>query len=235
VRSERTSVAPRSAPRAPARGLADPAEQVALVARAKRGALLRVHRHQLRAEDLEECFSQATLELLAAVRAGRRLSGSAHLANALEQRFLSRVRDRRRAVSGRSPLQAALEDALPLGGFGEREVEISDPRADVHHLVARRMDLERLLAVAPGLSSDQRLVLRCQVGGVGRAEFCRHYGWSFEKYRKVAQRGRARLRALMGPEPDVVRVGRLLARRPPAGKLAEGHTSDVPDGASASE
>jgi len=171
-----------------------------LVARAKRGALLRAHRHRLRAEDLEECFSQATLELLAAVRAGRRLSGTAHLVNALEQRFLSRVRDRRRAVGGRSPLQAALEDALPLGGFGEREVEISDPRADVHELVVRRMDLERLLAVAPGLSSDQRLVLRHQVRGGSRAEFCRCYGWSFEKYRKVAQRGRARLGALMESE-----------------------------------
>jgi DNA-directed RNA polymerase specialized sigma24 family protein len=190
---------PLSIASGPTRGAVDPAEQVALVARAKRGALLRAHRHRLRAEDLEECLSQATLELLAAVRAGRRLSGSVHLANALEQRFLSRVRDRRRALGGRSPLQAALEDALPLGGFGEREVEISDPRADIHQLVARRMELERLLAVASGLSRDQRLVLRHQVCGGSRAEFCRDYGWSFEKYRKVAQRGRAHLRALMEP------------------------------------
>jgi DNA-directed RNA polymerase specialized sigma24 family protein len=181
-------------------GCGDPAEQVALVARAKRGALLRAHRHRLRAEDLEECFAQATLELLAAVRAGRRLSGAVHLANALEQRFLSRVHDRRRALGGRSPLQAALEDALPLGGFGEREVEISDPRAEVHQLVARRMELERLLDVAPGLSSDQRLVLAYQISGVRRVEFCRRYGWSFEKYRKVAQRARTRLRALMEAE-----------------------------------
>ncbi len=197
----RSSAPPRAAtPRWSASGLTDPAEQVALVARAKRGALLRVHRHRLRTEDLEECFSQATLELLAAVRSGRRLSGAAHLANALEQRFLSRVRDRRRALGGRSPLQAALEDALPLGGSGEREVEISDPRADVHQLVVRRMELERLLDVASGLSADQRLVLAHQVAGVGRAEFCRQYGWSFEKYRKVAQRARARLGALMDSE-----------------------------------
>jgi DNA-directed RNA polymerase specialized sigma24 family protein len=201
VRPELSLAAPpSSAPSVSARGFADPAEQVALVARAKRGALLRAHRHRLRDEDLEECFSQATLELLAAVRAGRRLSGAAHLANALEQRFLSRIRDRRRAVGGRSPLQAALEDALPLGGFGEREVELSDPRADVHQLVVRRIDLERLLAVASDLSSDQRLVLRHQVCGGSRAEFCQCYGWSFEKYRKVAQRGRARLRALMESE-----------------------------------
>jgi hypothetical protein len=181
---------------------ADPAEQVALVARAKRRALLRAHRHRLRPEELEECFAQATLELLAAVRDGRRLSGSAHLANALEQRFLSRVLDRQRAVRGRSPLQAALEDALPIGGCGEREVEIGDPRVDVHELVARRIELERLLAVAPRLSRDQRLVLAHQVLGGARAEFCRDHGWSFEKYRKVAQRGRARLRALIDEQPD---------------------------------
>jgi DNA-directed RNA polymerase specialized sigma24 family protein len=231
VRPERSRAAPRFATLGQfERGLVDPAEQVALVARAKRGALLRVHRHRLRAEDLEECFSQATLELLAAVRAGRWLSGS-HLANALEQRFLSRVRDRRRALGGRSPLQAALEDALSLSGCGEREVEISDPRAEVHQLVARRIDLERLLDVAPGLSTDQRLVLAHQVAGGGRAEFCRHYGWSFEKYRKVAQRGRLRLRALMDPEARVQRPGRL-----PVGPVfAATHIGDVPTGDGRSE
>ncbi len=36
---------------------------------------------------------------------GRRFSSREHLANALEQRFLSRVLDRRRAVAGRSPMQ----------------------------------------------------------------------------------------------------------------------------------
>jgi hypothetical protein len=43
---------------------------VAHVARAKRELLLRVHRHRLRREDLEDCFSQATLELLANARRG---------------------------------------------------------------------------------------------------------------------------------------------------------------------
>jgi len=38
------------------------------------------------------------------------------------------------------------------------------------------------------------------VSGVRRIEFCQRYGWSFEKYRKVAQRARARLRALMEAE-----------------------------------
>jgi DNA-directed RNA polymerase specialized sigma24 family protein len=185
------------AERAFSRGPADPAEQVALVARAKRETLLRAYRYRLRGEDLEDCYSQATLELLAAVRAGRRFSGRAHLANALEQRFVSRVQDRRRALGGRSPLQASLEGAIPLGVPGSREVELRDPRAEVHPLVARRLELERLPALARSLTPDQRLVLACQVAlDMDRAEFCGRFGWSFEKYRKVAQRARARLRAL---------------------------------------
>jgi DNA-directed RNA polymerase specialized sigma24 family protein len=176
---------------------ADPAEQVALVARARRDGLLRAHRHRLRPEDLEDCLSQATLELLGRVRGGQRFSDRVHLANVLEQRFLSRVYDRRRALSGRSPLQAALECALPLGGPGEHEVEVVDPRAEVHPLAASRLDLRRVAEVAFALTPDQRLVLACQVAlGMDRAEFCRRYGWSFEKYRKVAQRARARLRTL---------------------------------------
>ncbi|MGA2320810.1 MAG: hypothetical protein ABSG95_08700 [Solirubrobacteraceae bacterium] len=43
---------------------------MALVARSRRELLLRVHRHRLRAEDLEDCYSQATFELLAASRRG---------------------------------------------------------------------------------------------------------------------------------------------------------------------
>jgi DNA-directed RNA polymerase specialized sigma24 family protein len=174
---------------------------VALVARAKRAGLLRAHRRLLRREDLEDCLSQAVLELLAGARGGRRFANRAHLEHALEQRFLSRVRDRRRALRGRSPLQAALEGALPLGGSGEREVEVLDPRAEVHPLVLRRMELRQVGELAPRLSPDQRLVLACQVAvGMERAEFCERFGWSFEKYRKVAQRGRARLRGLVEAE-----------------------------------
>jgi hypothetical protein len=42
----------------------DPAEVVARVAASRRDRLLRVHRRRLRFEDLEDCYSQATLELL---------------------------------------------------------------------------------------------------------------------------------------------------------------------------
>jgi DNA-directed RNA polymerase specialized sigma24 family protein len=177
----------------------DPAEQVALVARAKREILLRAHRHRLRREDLEDCLSQATLELVARARTGHDFSGTAHLANALEQRFLSRIVDRRRALAGRSPMQTALEGAMPLDGLGEQQAELIDLHADVERIVLMRWELRRLQQAACQLTGDQRLVLGSQIAlDMDRAEFCRRTGWSFEKYRKVAQRGRARLRVLMG-------------------------------------
>jgi DNA-directed RNA polymerase specialized sigma24 family protein len=150
-------------------------------------------------------MSQAVFELFAHARAGQRFSSRQHLANVLEQRFLSRVYDRRRALAGRSPLQAALEGALPLGGTGGQEVELADPRAEVHPLVAHRLRLRRVARLAPLLTPDQRLVLACQLAGIDRAEFCRRFDWSFEKYRKVAQRARARLRGLVDAEPKVAR------------------------------
>ena len=76
IRSAKTSPGRRPAravaPAATATGL-DPAEEVALVARAKRELLLRVHRYRLRREDLEDCYGQATLELVAHARSGRRV------------------------------------------------------------------------------------------------------------------------------------------------------------------
>jgi DNA-directed RNA polymerase specialized sigma24 family protein len=159
--------------------------------------MLRAYRHMLRREDLEDCLSQAVCELLAYGARGRRYTSREHLANVLEQRFLSRVQDRRRALCGRSPLQAALENALPLNGAGEQRIELADPRAELHPLIAYREQLRLVVAVAPLLSCDQRLVLACQVAlGMGRAEFCERFGWSHEKYRKVAQRARVRLRRL---------------------------------------
>jgi Mg-chelatase subunit ChlI len=72
----------------------DPAEQVARIAAARRSRLLRVHRRRLRWEDLEDCYSQATLELVARSRRAPFLSNE-HVLNALEQKFLSRIEDRR--------------------------------------------------------------------------------------------------------------------------------------------
>jgi DNA-directed RNA polymerase specialized sigma24 family protein len=185
---------------------------VAVVARAKRELLLRTNRYLLRWEDLEDCYSQATLELVAHARRAGGFSGRAGTGRALEQRFLSRVRDRRRAVRGRSPIHAALEAAISLGPVGEEEIAIVDQRAELEKLVMLRHDLRRVELLARELTPDQRLVLACQLGQITRVAFCRTYGWSPEKYRKVAQRARARLRGLMASEGPSV---------PPAAGVSE--------------
>ena len=175
------------------------------MASARRALLLRAHHFRLRHEDLEDCYGQATLELLRQARDGHSFANEHHLASVLEQRFLSRINDRRRALGGRSPMQAALEGALPLSASPDQErVQITDARADVERLVLAREDLRRLQALALMLSEDQRLVLSSQIAQLGSAEFCRRYGWSREKYRKVAQRGRMRLRVLLEREQTPV-------------------------------
>ena len=148
----------------------DPAEAVARVSAAKRDVLLRVHRHRLGFEDLEDCFSPATLELMARARTrARAFVSEAHIADALEQRFLSRISDRRRAVSGRSPIQAATHAALrPVvnqagGGETSSVAAVADPVADVATRLAERDDVRRLRELADELTADQRLVLACQV------------------------------------------------------------------------
>jgi DNA-directed RNA polymerase specialized sigma24 family protein len=181
---------------------------MALVAQARRELLLRAHRHRLSKEDLEDCYSQATLELLAQARGGGVavvFSTRAHMANVLEQRFVSRIQDRRRALRGRSPAQAALNNALPLGD-GRDGIEVADVRAEIERLVMLRMDLRSLGKIIHDLTPDQRLVLISSAdSGMECTEFCRRFGWSKEKYRKVAQRARARLRELLAREQDLAR------------------------------
>ena len=64
--------------------------------------------------------------------------------------------------------------------------------------LADRDDVRRLRELADELTADQRLVLACQVAlDMDCQEFCARFGWSAEKFRKVAQRARARLRALV--------------------------------------
>jgi hypothetical protein len=136
-----------------ARSVGDPAEPIASVAGAKRELLLRVHRHRLRREDLEDCYSQATLELVVLVRRGRAFASRAHIANALEQRFLARVQDRRRAVSGRSPMAAALEAAVPFAP-GPGALETIDPTSDPERVVIARAELGRLRRKLEALTPD---------------------------------------------------------------------------------
>jgi DNA-directed RNA polymerase specialized sigma24 family protein len=198
------------------RWLRDLAEEVARVAHAKRDLLLRVHRFRLRPEDLEDSYSQATLELLAHVHRGGGFENPLHIANTLELRFLSRVRDRRRALSGRSPAQAALEGAAVLASVGETGIEVPDRAANVEALVLLHHDLRMIGKFATELTADQRLVLGSQLSGERCAEFCERSGWSREKYRKVAQRARTRLRTFMagtevvcpGESPSVGSVAR---------------------------
>jgi DNA-directed RNA polymerase specialized sigma24 family protein len=182
----------------------DPADDVALVAAAKRELLLHAHRHRLRREDLEDCFSQATLELVMQARAGRVFHSRQHVANALEQRYVSRIHDRRRALGGRSPMQAAFETATPLEVSEPERLQIADARAELEKLVILRQELRRLEVLAQALTRDQRLVLAWQLGQLDGTEFCRRFGWSPEKYRKVAQRARRRLRLLMALEDGSV-------------------------------
>lgn len=164
------------------------------MARSRRELLLACHRRRLGREDLEDCYSQATLELLTRVTRGEAFADAVHIANALEQKFLSRIHDRRRALNGRSPIQAALAGSLPLAGGVRGGVDVADARADVEHLTFLRHDLRRIARLSHELSSDQRLVLASELSGeLGCTEFCRKHGWSQDKYRKVAQRGRARL------------------------------------------
>ncbi len=116
-------------------------------------------------------------------------------------------------------MQAALETAASLSAAGEGSLEIADGCAEVERLVMLRHDLERLGALARELSADQRLVLASQLGHESRAEFCHRFGWSLEKYRKVAQRGRARLRRSMELEESSVPSGARLSEKGPGTHL----------------
>lgn len=185
----------------------DPLEAVALVARERREPLLARYRHRLRREELEDCYSQATLELLARARrrpgdgAGEPFAGSEHIANALEQRLCSRIQDRHRALRGRSPIEAAIAHAVPLAACGPREGDcraLIDRRADVERTALVREELRRIARFAHELTCDQRLLLASQLSlGQRPTEFCAQHGWSLEKYRKVGQRARARLSRLL--------------------------------------
>jgi DNA-directed RNA polymerase specialized sigma24 family protein len=152
----------------------------------------------LRKEDLEDCYSQATMELIGQVHRGARFAGRIHIARVIEQRFVSRIHDRRRAISGRSSTQTALEQAATLAATPEEgQLDIADWRPSVEQQVIVRQELRAIREVVPALSLDQRLVLVNQLDGLGPGEFCARHEWSAAKYRKVAQRARARLRELM--------------------------------------
>jgi DNA-directed RNA polymerase specialized sigma24 family protein len=177
----------------------DPAEAVGRVLSAKRDALLRAHRHRLAREDLEDCLSRAALELVGRARR-EALHGDRHIANALEQKSISRISDRTRMRTDRGIPVPTVRPTARLWSADPADpspVDQEDPD-DLSETLALRENLARIREVAAELTEDQRLVLACQVSlGMGAGEFCERFGWSAEKFRKVAQRARASLRRLM--------------------------------------
>ena len=78
---------------------------------------------------------------------------------------------------------------------GEVPIDLADPRADVEGTVVALDELRRIAHFARGhLSGDQRAAIAHAAGGGRAAEFTARHGWGSEKYRKVGQRGRDRLR-----------------------------------------
>ena len=123
-----------------------------------------MHRFRLRKEDLEDCYSQATLELIAQVHRGARFVNRTHLARVLEKRFRFPHHDRRRAVTGRSSTQTALEHAAPLLATPEEgQLDIADWRPSVEQQVIARQELRAIREAVSSLSPDQRLVLGNQL------------------------------------------------------------------------
>jgi DNA-directed RNA polymerase specialized sigma24 family protein len=178
------------------RGTVDPAEAIATVAISGWQRLLRIHHHRLRRPDLEDCLGQATLELLAAAARGQRFADTAAIRAALAKRFESRIIDRQRALGGRSPITASLHHATRLDTVTDT---VATTRGDPLARFLEREQLARLTIAIGQLTPDQRLVLSSQLNGHQRpVQFCARHGWSVEKYRKTAQRARAKLRRLAG-------------------------------------
>jgi hypothetical protein len=126
-----------------------------------RRPLLAVHRHAAPREDLEDIYAQSVLELLLRVRRDPTINTANHLANALRLRFASRLRDRHRALAGRSPVGAALANATRL----------DDPHApqvacvDVADQVLARESVRELLAAMRDLPGAQRDALLGEAAG----------------------------------------------------------------------
>jgi DNA-directed RNA polymerase specialized sigma24 family protein len=174
----------------------DQVDTIAIAAATNWTRLLRVHHRRLPAADLEDCLSQALLELLVAAEQGRTgFADRAAALTALDRRFQSRIIDRHRAHNGRSPITTALHHARPLDTITDaaRPGAAGDP-------VQRLLDRETLTRIAGAvgeLTPNQRLALLAQLHGERPGEFCARHGWSPAKHRKTLQRARARLRLLL--------------------------------------
>lgn len=167
------------------------ADLIAREAIGLRSCLIRTHHHAARWEDLEDLYSQSVLELLARAQRDPTLNSAAHIRAALRQKFEARILDHHRAAAGRSPAAAAREHARQLDDHTDQLATHRDPAADL----ANREALREVLAAWRQLTDDQRLVITSQLDDEQPRDCCARVGWTLEKYRKVAQRGRARLTA----------------------------------------
>lgn len=168
----------------------DPARLVAEVAAGKRAVLLGSYEGRLEREELEDCLSQATFELIRGVRAGRCFEDAEHVANALELRFRSRIVDQYRARSARPAVVA-------LDREGEEGFVLEDPAPRFERGVEARVELARLRELVGELSADEQRVLALQAAGVSRGEICARLGWKLERYRSTARRATLKLSCLL--------------------------------------
>ena len=151
----------------------DPGEEVALV-RTKRRLLLRPTAAGCAARTSRTASARRRSSCWPAPR-GRASPSRAHIANALEQKFLSRIHDRRRALAGRSAIEAA------LAGASDRRPEeaASRSRTRARRRAARAACARNCAAAALArLTDDQRLVLAGQVARHGLRRVLPHHGWS---------------------------------------------------------
>jgi hypothetical protein len=173
---------------------ASTAEQYRWIAEAvarKRAGLILAYRTKLREEEVEECISQAVVELLARARRGAGFASPLHASRALEQKVRSRVIDRLRAFSGRSPLLAELARSRSRDQTDRVGERLADPRLGVEELVCLRQLLGLIPEAARELTVSQRTALALEVAGVPAVA----WGWSPGKRRKLCARGRIKLRA----------------------------------------
>jgi len=165
-------------------------ELIAREALALRATLIRAYRSSASREDLEDLYSQAVIELLARAERDPTLTSPDHIRHALRQKFDSRILDHHRAVAGRSPATHARARTRPLDDTLHQH---AGERDGLDQLIARET-LRELAAAIRELTPDQQLVLASQLNGETPRDCCGHTGWTIDKYRKTAQRARARLR-----------------------------------------
>jgi DNA-directed RNA polymerase specialized sigma24 family protein len=175
------------------------AEQlVAEVSREKWDTLLRVFRTRLPREDLEDLLSQATLELVVQARRGTLPDDRALVAGALSHKFDSRIKDRHRAINGRSLARTTERAATSIDDERSAAHDRLASGADTERAVAARERLREINRLLPRLTPNQRLVIANDTyRELSVAGFCQLHGWKPDRYRKTSQRGRERLEQLL--------------------------------------